>query len=1037
MVKIDSTLEAELQKVSSVSLSSEKKLVDKFLKQLSDLEILEEQISHETRDLVGKAKQSSNGVVEEFLQKFNLRTSEGRAILLLAESLLRVEDQESRNVLVLDKLASNSFENLTRGEGSIKLTFSSLGVYFAGKFASLGISSKKPVKLIYRLGKPGFIYCVRYALELLCRQFTLGASIDEAINNTEKLSEKGYNFNFALLKKVASSYKEGEENFANYSRAIEKIAAKFPDKFNDPASNRPSISLKLSRLHPRLEYRKQNELEEELAPKLTSLVRQANNHNITITFEAETSSIQDIYLKLITKVITHSELKEDDRVGVEVQAYQKRSKAIIDYLASLGKKTQRQIIVRLVKGDYWEHEIKRAQELGLKDYPVFLRSEFTDLSYLACAKKIMANTKYLKPQFATHNPQTIVALKKLIKNNSSYEFQKLYGCGDKLYSKFYRPSKTRIYAPVAAPEEASGYLARRIIENTKSSSFAGLVNNPSKNGEEMVYSLLSRCETLRDKEPNIMRPTELYMSRQNSTGIDSGIRESLETLEEEIKAFYDKQYNVSPIIKGKEHFQAKNAKELFRPAKKSEKIGAETPATSDDMLRALDYCNSNFQSWNERGVQSRANILRSIARSFEENQAELLSILIKETGKSINDAIDEIREAVDFCRYYSNKAVELMSEKTLPGPTGEKNLFNMTGRGTFVCISPWNFPLAVFTGQIVAALVAGNCVLAKPAEEATITASKAVKLMHHAGVPKEVLHMLNAPGSLISKYLISNEKASGVAFTGSHATAKIINSAINDRTGSIIPFIAETGGQNAMIIDDTADLTQTVNDVILSSFYSAGQRCSSLRVLYVQDSIYQEVIEKLKGAMECLKVGDTKEFSNDIGPIISEDSAKHLQAHIEEFKNKGAKIHNAIHDSNKNTEGYFIHPHIIEIDSIRELTQEVFGPILHIIPYSLNKLDNIINDINNYGHSLTFGVQSRVDSRVSYIREKVRASNIYVNRSIIFSRVESQPFGGEGFSGTGFKSGGPNYLLKFVSEKATSIDLAASGGDIDLINQNS
>jgi RHH-type proline utilization regulon transcriptional repressor/proline dehydrogenase/delta 1-pyrroline-5-carboxylate dehydrogenase len=1037
MQAIDPKLDKELKHLSAKSYIPETRLVNSFIDKLADLEILEEQISLETRELVKKVKadNSTGSLVEEFLNKYNLSTNEGIAIIMLAESLLRVKDDKTKNALVLDKLAISSYKKLTDGSNNFATNAWGIGLYFSAKFANLGLSNKKPVNLIYRLGSSGFVYLVSRAISMLSRQFILAENIESAHAKLKKSDLNNYKFCFNLCPEPVRNYHGAEENYNKCLEAIKQLNSKFPIKFDETAEDRHSLAIKLSSLHPRLEYLKQEELEEQLVPNLITLIKTAEDNKIAITFEAEEYSKTDIYLKLITRLAAEPKLSECKLPGVVVQAHSRHSEYIIDYLAGLAKKYDSKIPVRLIKGIYWEHEIKRAQELGIEEYPVFTRKEFTDLSYLACSKKIMANIKYLKPQFASHNPQTITALKKLIKNNSGCEFQRLYGRGARLYSGFGKTYKTRIYTPLASPEELSSYLVRRIIEAESSSSPGSIINDPSKNGEEIVYSLLSRCETLKDKEPYIMRPKELYMSRQNSTGIDSGVRESLEKLEEEIKTYYDRQYNISPIIKGKENFQAKNSKELFRPAKKSEKIGATTPATSEDMLRALDYCNSAFESWSSSGLRHRANILREIARLYEENQAELLSILIKESGKSINDAIDEIREAVDFCRYYSNKAVELMSEKTLPGPTGEKNLFNMTARGSFVCISPWNFPLAVFTGQIVAALVAGNSVIAKPAEESSIIASKAIKLMHEAGVPKEVLHMLNAPGSLVSKYLLSNDNIAGVAFTGSKETSKAINNALAERTGRVIPFIAETSGNNAMIVDSSAQLEQVTDDVILSAFYSAGQRCSSLRVLYAEEEIYEQLIDLLKGAMECLKIGDTKELSNDIGPVIDEEAAKNLNNHIEDCKNKGYKVHNSITASNKNTEGYFVYPHIIELNDLRDLEQEVFGPILHIIPYKSDKLDEVIQEVNTRAHSLTFGIHSRIESRINYIKDRVRAGNIYVNRSIISARVESQPFGGEGFSGTGFKSGGPNYLLKFLEEKATSINLSSIGSDIELLNQ--
>lgn len=967
--------------------------------------------------LIKKIQSSKEFSVEQFLQTYSLSSQEGVAIICLAEGLIRIPDNDVALELVLDKLSAKDWTKPVSRTDHTLIKLASIGLSISGSWSDLCHHENIITSGIKHLGTPAFLSAIKKVISWLGREFIIGESVKEALKNTRKF--KKYKFSFDLLGESARTFEQAEKYYADYLEAIDQIAAA---KTHDA-----NLSVKLTALYPRLELSKIEDATNYLVPKLVKLIRKMMVYNIGITFDAEESFRLEIYMHIVTQIILHPEFKNFSKIGFVVQAYQKRSGKVIDYIISLAKKTGKIIPVRLVKGAYWDAEIKYAQTLGLKDYPVFTCKELTDANYLIQAKKIFEHHQYISPQFATHNAITAASIIEMSKDRN-FEFQKLHGMGGALHTELRKNHQVRIYAPIGKMEDLLAYLMRRLLENGANNSFVHQVNDKSAN---MIFDLYKQIMD-RKIETKITLPGAIYPDRKNSMGYEIGYQFMQNKLKTDIDAFKDKVYKVGSIIDGREII-TKHVTDHFRPAKKSEKIGDISIATESSMNASVESSRLAFAEWQARPVKERANILQRIAGLFEEHEPELLSLLIKEGGKTIQDGVAEVREAVDFCRYYAAQAENIMKDHHLPGITGEKNVLTMHGRGVFLCISPWNFPLAIFTGQIVAALVSGNCVIAKPADQTSIIANFAVKLMHKAGVPKDVLQLLLAAGSTIGKYVVTNPAISGVAFTGSTTTAKIINSSLASRDGAIVPLIAETGGQNAMIVDSSALLEQVTDDVLTSAFYSAGQRCSALRVLYIQDEIYDSLLEMLIKAMATLKIGDTIDFAHDIGPVIDKAAAEGLNAHIEDMMQKGFKIVAVHPHKGAQKDGYFFYPHIIEIDNINDLKSENFGPILHVIRYKHDHLDEIINEINSYGFGLTFGIHSRIESKIEYIKSKVKAGNIYVNRSIIGAVVESQPFGGENKSGTGFKAGGPHYLLRFMLERTTTINLTAIGGNIELL----
>lgn len=979
-----------------------------------------DKIESRAAEFIEKIQASKAFSIEQFLRTYDLSTDEGVAILCLAESLSRIADKNTAFELVVDKLSDKDWASHFARAHTALLKLTSIGLTISGKWSDICDSNEFWGKLLTKISKEAFLGIIKQVILWLGSNFIIGHNIKEGVKNTKDLVNQGYSFSFDLLGESARTFNQSSKYYNQYIDAVNVVGHGVENK---------SISVKLTALYPRFEAMKLRDIKQYLLPNLISLIKSASENGITITFDAEESYRLSSYLTVIEELLAHKELAKA-RIGVVVQAYLKCSSSVIDYLITLAKKNNKKIPIRLVKGAYWDAEIKHAQMYGLEDYPVFTKKEFTDINYINCAKKILDNSEYFAPQFATHNAITAATIIEL-SGDKDFEFQKLHGMGDVLHSSLIKGHHIRVYAPVGEISDLLAYLMRRLLENGANTSFVHQVSElDARRISADIKDIFEKGRSAR----SIVKPLEIYENRVNSQGYDMGYQMTYEEICSGVEQFKGKMYKVGPIIDGK-HLIAKHTTEHFLPAKYAEKIGEVSVATESDMLKAVASAKDAFDSWSELEVSKRADILRKIADLYQENRYELYSLLIAEAGKSINDAVNEVREAIDFCRYYATLAENTIKENILQGVTGEKNILTMHGRGVFLCISPWNFPLAIFTGQVVAALVAGNSVIAKPADPTPIIANFATQLMHKAMVPTNVLHLVIASGSQVGKYIVPNQDIAGVAFTGSNATAKLINTTLASRDGGIIPIIAETGGQNAMIVDSSALLEQVTDDVLASAFYSAGQRCSALRILYVQDEIYDSLLEMISSAINTIKIGDTRDLSMDVGPVIDKGSYDSLVAHVKDMEVRGFNI-KAVHaqENSPQQDGYFFYPRVIEISSINDVEDEKFGPILHVIRYKIENLDAIIDEINSCGYGLTFGIHSRIERRIEHVKSRVKVGNIYVNRSTVGAQVESQPFGGENKSGTGFKAGGPHYLLRFMVERTTSINLTAIGGNVELLN---
>ena len=1014
--------------------SSENELVKELLPMAKLREAEQQNVLAMGKKFVTKIRAARGFSMEEFLQRYNLSNEEGIAVLSLAEGLLRIPDSKVSAELITDKLSNKNWEaSLFKGSKSIKTIIASFGLYFSGKFTDLVKSKNTISKLLERVGQPIFVKILKATILALSKEFVFANDMHEAL--IRKTAFPQNKFAFDLLGESARTHKQAATYYQQYEDAIKLIAKDFPNT-SEEIEDRPNISVKLTALHPRFELAKMQELEKVLLPKVVSLVEKMRDHNLTITFDAEEAFRTDAYLLFLTKLIKHTSFKEFNGIGFVVQAYKTNSMRALQYIIDLAKDMGRKIPIRLVKGAYWDSEIKRAQELGLKHYPVFTVKDYTDLSYIACARKILENTEFIYPQFATHNAVTAATIIELAKDKNGdkkFEFQKLYGMGNALHKELQNHRNVRIYSPVGTTQDLLAYLMRRMLENGASANFVSKVNSTEIPINEIVYDLSDKVLGMLDHDNKIVLPEKIYPTRKNAMGYDLGYKSNYDYIQEKVTSYFDKVHNIGSIIDGKEIISDKHSNDGFCPAKSAQKFSSISNAVEGEIQTALHSASREFEDWSRLPVDKRACILEKIAQAFEENKFELYAILIKEAGKSIHDAINEVIEAIDFCRYYANEARIIMAERRLPGTTGERNTLSLHGRGVFLCISPWNFPFAIFVGQIVAALVSGNTVLAKPSTQTPVIANFATLLMHRAGVPKSVLQLVITPSSNISKIVVADERIAGVVFTGSCSAAQSINSVLATRRNGIVPLIAETGGQNAMIVDSSALLEQVTDDVLTSSFYSAGQRCSALRMLYVQEEIYDDLLEMIKGATELLKIGDTADFSMDIGPVIDKKAQDALEQHIQDMSTKDFKIF--AHPQNGTIkDGCYFYPHIIEVKSINDISDEKFGPILHITKFKSKNLDLVIDEINNCGFGLTFGIHSRVEEKIEYIRARMKVGNIYANRSIVGAKVESQPFGGQNKSGTGFKAGGPHYLLRFMTERTTTVNTTAFGGNVELLN---
>src|SRR3990167_3746135 len=881
------------------------------------------------------------------------------------------------------------------------------------------------------MGEPAIRLAVRQAMRIMGHQFVMGRTIQEALERSRKGDNASYRYSFDMLGEGAFTAADAARYLEAYRNAILAIGSggPYPDVFAAP-----SISVKLSALHPRYEFAKRARVLDELVPNIVSLAQLAKAQGIGFTIDAEESERLELSLDVIAAAYSDPSLDGWKGYGLAVQAYQKRAPFVLDFLIDLARSTGRRMPVRLVKGAYWDSEIKKAQVDGLAGYPVFTRKANTDVSYLACARNMLEAGDALYPMFATHNAQTIAAVHQMAQGRD-FEFQRLHGMGDHLYAETIGQQHLgvpcRVYAPVGSHEDLLPYLVRRLLENGANSSFVNRITDETLPPAELVADPVAAVAAYPTKpHPHIPQPLAIFADRKNSMGVNLANDQELGVLADKVNASI-KPWHAMPLIPGSENQGATIA--VTNPADRREAIGRWQATEPSQVEQALKNAQSAYAGWDKLPAASRAKILEYAADLMEERMPELIALCVKEAGKSLSASVAKVREAVDFCRYYSQQSRKLFgSAEKLPGPTGESNELQLHGRGVFVCISPWNFPLAIFMGQVAAALAAGNSVIAKPAEQTSLTAFFAVKLLQEPGVPKDVLPFLPGDGATVGAALPRDPRVTGVVFTGSTDTAWAINRALAARRAPLATLIAETGGQNALIADSSALPEQLVKDGMTAAFDSAGQRCSAARILFVQSDIADKVINMLSGAMDEIVVGDPALLSTDVGPVIDEDALGILVAHAARM-DKEARLIKAVKLPESCSHGSFFAPRAYELQSLSQLTQEVFGPVLHVIRYEARDLDKVLDQINATGYGLTLGIHSRIDATVQHIVRSVRVGNCYVNRNQIGAVVGVQPFGGEGLSGPGPKAGGPHYLLRFASERTLTVNTTAAGGNASLL----
>lgn len=947
------------------------------------------------------------GLMEVFLAEYGLSTEEGVALMCLAEALLRVPDTETMDDLIEDKIAPSAWGTHLGHSSSSLVNASTWALMLTGKVLDEDDSDTNAIArtlhgAVKRLGEPVIRRAVTRAMKEMGNQFVLGETIDEAVKRGQKWEGQGYTYSYDMLGEAALTAGDAAEYFDAYKNAIDNLSmhCKSPD-----IRENPGISIKLSALHPRYELPKEQRVLTELVDSVKSLAVQAKTANMGLNIDAEEANRLDISLDVIERVFADPALDGWDGFGVVVQAYGKRAARVLDWLYALAAKYDRKIMVRLVKGAYWDTEVKQAQIDGVPNFPVFTRKSATDVSYICCAKKLLGMTDRIYPQFATHNAHTVTAIRHMA-GDSPYEFQRLHGMGEAMHKIVMGNAGTRcrIYAPVGAHEDLLAYLVRRLLENGANSSFVNQIVDEAVSPEEIAVDPFVTWEAERgENNPAISKPADIYQpERPNSKGWDLRDRADIADIEVARTPFQDHQWDVGPLMAVES--KASEDVQIINPAKPDDVVGQNRPATAEDVAAAI----SAATSWADTPGAERARVLNKAADLYEQNFGEIFAALTREAGKSLLDAVAEIREAVDFLRYY---AAEI------------DRLDGAAPRGVFACISPWNFPLAIFTGQISAALAAGNGVLAKPAEQTPIMANIGVRLMHEAGVPRSVLQLLPGDGPTVGAALSSDPRIDGMCFTGSTATAQRINRAMARNAAVDAPLIAETGGLNAMIVDSTALPEQAVRDIVQSSFQSAGQRCSALRVLYLQEDIAKPFLKMLYGAIDELAIGDPWDHATDVGPVIDAAARDKIADYVDQAANEGRLMKRVKAPET----GTFIPPSVIRVDGIGDMAEEIFGPVLHVATFTSDEIDQVIADVNASGYGLTFGLHTRIDDRVEHVTSNLDVGNIYINRNQIGAVVGSQPFGGEGMSGTGPKAGGPHYVKQFTM-RPTAVTSAISDG---------
>jgi RHH-type transcriptional regulator, proline utilization regulon repressor / proline dehydrogenase / delta 1-pyrroline-5-carboxylate dehydrogenase len=990
------------------------------------------------RALVKGVRAHKPSGLDAFLHAYDLGSDEGIAMMCLAEALLRIPDAHTADELIADKLSGPHWAEKLGHSDSSFVNAATFSLLLTGKVlegandrsdnwrAALG-------RAVGRLGEPVVRTAVREAMKILGRNFVFGRTIDEALRRASPERSQGLTHSFDMLGEAARTLKDAERYAEAYRNALDRIAKEARGGF----AKSPGISVKLSALHPRYEWSHADEAKSYILPILRELAAKASAADIHLTIDAEEADRLELQMDLLEALLADDSLFANGwgGLGLAIQAYQKRALPLCEWVVDAARTHRRKLMVRLVKGAYWDTEIKAAQVAGLPEYPVFTRKVATDVSYLACAKVMLAAKDAIYSAFATHNANTIAAVKALA-GKTPIEFQRLHGMGEALYDEVAKLEEAigdprtpvRIYAPVGSHKELLAYLVRRLLENGANSSFVNRIADEEVSLDDLVRDPVADLDALEPKRnPRIPLPQKIFgKQRRNSAGVDLSDPLVREPLLERLAKLESRNWKAGPGGgQGK-------GKAVLSPHNHRVQVGTVIEANEADVDRMVRTAAVAQQAWDELGGEGRARLLDRTADLFEEHREELFSLCIREGGKTLPDAVLEVREAVDFLRFYAFEARrQFTGPQLLPGPTGEQNELRLHGRGVFVCISPWNFPLAIFTGPVAAALAAGNTAIAKPAEQTPLIGALAVDLMHRAGIPAEIVQLAPGDGK-VGAALTAHPMIAGVAFTGSTEVARIINRTLADRDGPIIPFIAETGGQNAMIVDSSALPEQVTRDVMSSAFQSAGQRCSALRVLFVQEDVADGMIDMIAGAMWSLSNGDPRDLTTDVGPVIDADAKKVLEDHLA-WLDKNAKRIGRLELPPEAKHGTFVTPAMYEIGSLSELNRENFGPILHVVRFPAEGLGEVIEDINSTGYGLTLGLQSRIDTTRDFVEQRARVGNLYVNRNQIGAVVESQPFGGEGLSGTGPKAGGPHYVARFATERVTCIDTTAAGGNATLM----
>jgi RHH-type proline utilization regulon transcriptional repressor/proline dehydrogenase/delta 1-pyrroline-5-carboxylate dehydrogenase len=991
--------------------------------------------------LVEGARGRKASGLDAFLQTYGLGTDEGIALMCLAEALLRVPDPATADALIQDKLGGIDWSEHVGESDSTFVNAATFSLMLTGQVLSqkqaggFGASLKRAVG---RLGEPVIRTATLQAMKILGGQFVFGRTIDEALTRAAPERKQGLTHSFDMLGEAAMTFDDAER----YRRSYEAALARIAQEAGDGVVRSPGISVKLSALFPRYDFLHAEAAKAVLVPLLKDLAATARDADVHFTIDAEEAERLELSMDIIEALVADEDLFRTgwQGFGLALQAYSKRAVPLCEWVTALARKYHRRIMVRLVKGAYWDSEVKLSQVGGHNDYPVFTRKLSTDVSYLACAAKLLAAPDAIYPAFATHNAYTVGAIKALA-GAAEFEFQRLHGMGEDVYEELAKleaeagqpRTPVRIYAPVGGHKDLLAYLVRRLLENGANSSFVNRMADAEVPVAELVGDPVAELAALSPRRnPAIPLPRDIFAGRVNSAGVDLADPLVREPLLESLTAWRDdpELWTAEPTVV----FPAGNPVEVVRcPHDNSEVVGQCRPASAAEIGEMIERAQGFQAAWDELGGPNRAARLDEVADLYESHRDQFLSLCQREAGKSLVDAVLELREAVDFLRYYATEARRLFTPEgeALPGPTGESNRMTLHGRGVFVAISPWNFPLAIFTGLIAGPLAAGNTVIAKPAEQTPLIADLAIRLFHEAGISDGVVQLAPGDGK-VGAHLTGDPRIAGVNFTGSTETARAINRSLANRDGPLATLVAETGGQNAMIVDSSALPEQVTRDVVASAFQSAGQRCSALRVLYLQDDVYDGMLEMIRGAFAALVIGNPEDLATDVGPVIDAEAKAKLDAHIAAMHKSGHTVWQRELPATC-AQGTFVAPAIIEIGSIRELENENFGPVLHVARFKAEELEQVIADINACQFGLTLGLHSRIDATRRLVEAKARVGNFYVNRNQIGAVVGSQPFGGEGLSGTGPKAGGPHYLARFATERVTCIDTTAAGGNASLM----